>query len=350
MHGGALRSQQLSELVHTALPDCIEHVAKSPRAASWLELAALTPFAAMHGARSMLSPSTAVRAAWIDRIVQELALKAGDLILYDADRSFGPAMAAVAQRRALRVVAFPHNIEALIPVDWPIEVNVERAIAQLGSELEWLRHASQIWAIGTLDRDILQLFGLPTRLLPYVPPSARRAELLAIRRERRERRGQHLLIMGTVHNQPTRAGMLEQLSFLRGGHDSASFPKVVVAGYGTELLSDVVPSGVELLGAQEWPALKQLMIDARALWVHQTPMSGALTRTTEALFAGIPVVANDWAARGHAPTPGLIEYRELAEVAAIVDALPIEVPVPDSGAEIAAFVQSLQAMASRTTD
>ncbi|WP_439534784.1 hypothetical protein [Polymorphobacter sp.] len=342
VHGGQLRSQQIADLVARALPAAITHVAPAPRSLSRPVLAGLALRGAAEAAR-LASPAQGLFNAFVDRTIAGLGLGRGDLVIYDADQRYGPAMARIAARRGLRLVALPHNVEALIPYVWPIAIDVDRVSRNLAREVGWLARANQVWAIGRFDRELFELFGIDARLLPYAPPPARAADLAAIRTRRRQSAPTHLLILGTAHNAPTRAGMVEQLALVRAQRPSLP---VILAGYGTEALTADAGDGVTVLGAQSWPALMDLMAGAAALWVHQAPMSGALTRIPEALLAGVPVVANSWAARGHVAMDGLAVYEDAAGLAAALAALPTEVAPPDFSAAEAAFMASLQVLAA----
>jgi hypothetical protein len=72
-------------------------------------------------------------------------------------------------------------------------------------------------------------------------------------------------------------------------------------------------------------------------------MSGALTRIPEALMAGIPVIANGWAARGHRPMAGMLTYDDEAGLRACLDALPTGFEPPDFSAAEAAFIAAVRA-------
>ena len=340
-HGGALRSAQLAELVQRALPDAVHHEAPQPRTLPRGVLAAL----AMRGTAMALvtrkPPFEGFLAAWLDRTLAGLGLSNGDLIIYDADRRFGPALMRSARMRGLKTIVLPHKIEALIPVTWPIAVDPVQTATRLRAELAWLRGADQLWSIGTLDCDLLQLFGLEARLLPYAPSETRRDELLGVRASRRAP-GSHVLILGTVHNSPTRAGMLEQLAMVRQLQRTGQCPSVVLAGFGTELLQPEAGPGVRVVGGQSWPGVLQLLEEASALWVHQTPMSGAVTRISESLIAGVPVVANHWAARGHRAAPGLEVYGTANELARLLASPRAAFDVPDNSADEDAFIAALR--------
>ncbi|MBC7521869.1 MAG: glycosyltransferase [Sandarakinorhabdus sp.] len=340
VHGGQLRSQQITQLVARALPDAITHVAPGLRSLSYRARAALAVQGAVETAKG-ISPSEGLFTAFVGRIIAGLHLARGDLVIYDADPRYGAAMARVAARRGLRLVALPHNVEAMIPHAWPIVIDVGQVTRDFGREVGWLAKADQVWTIGCFDRDLFQLCGIDARLLPYVPPAGRAAELAAIRVHRETASPGHLLILGTAHNPPTRAGMLEQLAIartLRLDHP------VILAGYGTEALAADAGPGVTVVGAQSWPELQKLIGGAAALWVHQAPMSGALTRIPEALIAGVPVVANNWAARGHAAMAGLVTYGDAGGLAACLANLPTGFAPPDFAAAEAHFINAMRTL------
>lgn len=342
VHGGQLRSQQIADLVARAVPDAVIHVAPAPRSLSRPALARLAMRGATETARGT-RPVEALFTAFVDKTIAGLGLAAGDVVLYDADQRYATAMVRVAARRRLRLVALPHNVEALIPYTWPIVIDVARTSRDLAREVGWLARADQVWAIGCLDRDLFQLFGIDARLLPYAPPAARAAELAAIRARRASLTPRHILILGTAHNAPTRAGMLEQLALARGL--TQPLP-IILAGYGTDALAAEAGPSVTVVGSQAWPALQELIANAAALWVHQAPMSGALTRIPEALIAGVPVVANGWASRGHVAMPGLLTYADSAGLAACLAALPTDFPAPDFTAAEGEFTAAIAAFAA----
>lgn len=345
IHGGQLRSQQISGLVDRALPAAVHCNAPHPRALPRPALAALAARGAAEAAASRSRPAEGFYTAWVDSIIAAQRLRRDDLVIYDADPRYGPALVRVATRRSLRIIALPHNIEALIPHHFPIHIDVDKAGPALATELRWLARTAAVWTIGRLDQELFQLFGIAADLLPYAPPQTRAAELLQIRARRAAAPGAHLLILGTAHNPPTRAGMVEQMAMLQQLAGFTALPPVVVAGYGTEALADTPVPGVSFLGSRSWTELQQLLVDAQALWVHQAPMSGALTRIPEALVAGVPVLANGWAARGHAPMAGMQVYADTADFLGRLQSLPSGFAPPDSGPAEARFIAALQALA-----
>jgi hypothetical protein len=345
VHGGQLRSQQLAGLIGRAFPDMALVTAENPRRQPGPALAALGLRAGLETLGG-IAPLEAFFTAWVEKLVARLGLAPGDILFFDADQRYGPAVARVAARHRLRVVALPHNVEALIPYHWPIRIDIPATTRALARELGWLAGVEQVWAIGRLDCDIFQLFGIKARHLPYTPPVARHAELAAIRSARQTTPPAHILVLGTAHNAPTRAGMIEQLALLRRLGAPLPLP-VIVAGYGSDLLAADAQgiAGVSIAGPQDWPQLVELMTGAAALWVHQAPMSGALTRIPEALIAGVPVIANGWAARGHPALAGLSTYDDDAGFAAAIAALPTGFAAPDAGAAEADFIKAIAALA-----
>ncbi|TRW14875.1 glycosyltransferase family 4 protein [Glacieibacterium frigidum] len=342
-HGGALRSEQIAALVTHALPDALHVAAPYPRSLPPRRKAAMALRGSLAALASPTAPLEAVFGAWLERALAPAGLRRGDLLIYDADPRYGPALMRLAARRGFRTVVLPHNIEALIPKTWPIAVEPRATAEVLTTEVAWMARADAVWTIGVFDRDLLALFGIAAVQLPYTPPPARRAELLEVRAARMPAPGAPLLIVGTVHNPPTRAGMIEQIALAQ----ALDLP-VIVAGFGTEVLRGETGGGATILGGQSWPELAALMASAHALWVHQTPMSGALTRIPEALIAGLPVLANAWAAHGHGPLTGIQVYAEASELPALIAGLPATVPPPDNAAADAAFISALRQAAGVT--
>jgi hypothetical protein len=347
-HGGVLRSLQIAELVRRAIPDAREFGATNVRTFSSafrvrILLAAARGLGTIIARRLM--PRDAAYLGLLSSTFTGHGLSRRDVVVFDADRMNGKAVAAAAGKFGLSLIAMPHNFEALIPTEWPPRLDLDDTFWLMRRDIEWLSRADRVWAIGTLDQELLQLFGIPARLLPYRPPTARRDELLAIRRQRSQFPSSHILILGSALNAPTRAGMVELLRFLRG--HPVRMP-LVVAGFGTETLAAEAGTGVHLAGEQSDASLRELLVGARALWVHQGPMTGALTRITEALIAGVPILANTWAARSVPANPGLFVYANLSEAAGLLKSeLALPTP-PDISRYEEDFVADLRMLADRS--
>jgi hypothetical protein len=340
MHGGQLRTHQIAELVTGVGDVAARFTAPNIREEPKLRLAIIGLRAVLRAIRDLSLPLEAFLTEWTIQLLVAKGLCRGDVVVYDADRRFGPSLVRACRQLGVRLVVLPQNIEALIPVDWPIRVDIDTATKHLRRDLHWLAQADAICTIGAVDRDILELFGLQVSVLPYAPVATRRAELLAVRAARVGRADGPLLIIGTLGNRPTHAGMLEQLQIARAL--GAAMPQIIIAGFGTEELAVDAPPGTTIVGSQSWPALLQLMTEASALWVHQAPMTGALTRIPEALIAGLPVLGNHWATRNYERIPGVLVYEDDTQLKAQLAALPSDIPLPDIVATEAVFLRLLR--------
>jgi glycosyltransferase involved in cell wall biosynthesis len=332
MHGGNLRSMQILEIVQKIVPHAKVITISHPRSAPLLQTAkaiSRVPIVAPFVWRHQDPIRTLARAAWLEASLAKAALPLGSRIIFDADLVFGSALIVAANARKSPVLALTHNIESFVPTNWRHPNTSMQYLPLLKKEISWLSETDRIWSIGEFDRSLLELFGLSAPVLPYFPPHERYRELLAIRKERRLIDPTHVLILGTVGNPCTREGILEQFAFLREHDSLLRGARIVVAGYGTETLAKFAPAHVEVHGTRSWEEVKKLLISARALWVHQGPMTGALTRITEALISGTPVIANRWATIGLRPMVGLSDYERIEDVEPLLQSLGDDFQAPD---------------------
>ncbi len=328
-HGGVQRSLQIAELVKRAVPNAIFNNPQYLRESSlrfrgrvlWESARQLLTIV---GER--LGPRDAIFLGVISGLLADNGLSPQDVVVFDADRTNGKVLVAAAKKRGTQVIAMPQNFESLYPVDWPPKFDLDQMLKMMRREVGWLSRVRRVWTIGTLDQELLSLFGVSSRLLPYQPPANRRDELLVVRRQRAEVSHDYILVMGSAANSPTRTGMVELLRFLRA-HPAEM--RIVVAGYGTEKLVPEAGPGVQVLGQQSDAQLRTLLTGAHLLWIHQGPMTGALTRISEGLVAGVPILANRWAARSVAPNRGLTAYDGLEETRELLKHAPNVPTVPD---------------------
>lgn len=346
-HGGVQRSLQIAELVKRAVPDSIFNNPQYLRASS-LRFRGRVLWESARQLRTIvgerLGPRDAVFLGVISGLLADNGLSPRDVVVFDADRMNGKVLVAAAKKRGTQVIAMPQNFESLYPVDWPPRFDLDQILKLMRREVGWLSRVQRVWAIGTLDQELLNLFGVSARLLPYQPPANRRDELLAVRRQRAEVSQDYILVMGSAANSPTRTGMVELLRFLRA--QPAEMP-VVVAGYGTEKLIPEAGRGVQVLGQQSDAQLRALLAGAHLLWIHQGPMTGALTRITEGLVAGVPILANRWAARSVAPNRGLIVYDALEETEELLRHPPNVPTVPDISRYEGEFMADIRLLSDR---
>lgn len=108
--------------------------------------------------------------------------------------------------------------------------------------------------------------------------------------------------------------------------------RCVVAGNGTERLAAFAGGfGIDCLGRLPDADLDDLLARTSAAVIWQERGTGALTRVSELLLAGVPLALNDLAARSTAiynAGPGLTVLRRPADLAAALAAVPSTAPPP----------------------
>ena len=210
------------------------------------------------------------------------------------------------------VIALPHNLESFV-TDAAFADPAHDVQADLVAEVERLRLADAVFTIAAEERRLLEKQGLRPDYLPYYPDPVLADECTRIRQARTARGDGGspgpLLLLGSAFNPATAHGMRLQLEWLRAGDPPPS--GVMVAGFKTDaMLADAVRPGVRLLGGVSREVLAELMEKCSALLIHTFGGAGAVTRIPEALLAGIPVIANENAARDAQDLPGVHIYRD----------------------------------------
>lgn len=266
------------------------------------------------------------------------------VVLWESTRR--PGLARNLTGLGHRVIALPHNLEALEPGRFSDSRRFARAFAE---ELDALQRCSAVFTISGEDAWLLRVRGINARVLPYHLATELRARLSAIRARREAASaaaGRLYLILGSCSNPPTRAGMTTLLHML------AEMPKgqevqFKVVGNGTESLrggSDLsgLP-GTEILGRVTDEALDDLRVRCTAIICHQVATSGVLTRVPESLLAGVPVLANVEAARGWENLEGVYRYQGAGELESLLGRpLPIPSKPPEIGRERDEFLAAIQ--------
>jgi hypothetical protein len=153
--------------------------------------------------------------------------------------------------------------------------------------------------------------------------------LLGIRARRRAATPTRLLLLGSIGNPPTAAGMRELLHLLGSLPGGRALP-VDIAGFGTEALAPhLIGTSYRLHGSVNQELLADLLVQAKVLLAHQTAAAGALTRIPEMLCAGVPVVANPVAARSATELPGVHIYDSTAGLEELIHLHFESPPVPE---------------------
>ncbi|MEP0916921.1 glycosyltransferase [Leptolyngbya sp. DQ-M1] len=249
------------------------------------------------------------------------------LLLWETTKNY--VAPYVAKAIGYRVIALPHNIEALIPRNDCCET-LETEIASLGK-------ADAVFCIAREEEWLLKAKGVNAFYLPYYPPDPILKDLATVRQARLTTQKQRFLILGTANNTPTLLGMIEQIEWLKQIQSTIEFEvdfEVDIVGYGTEQLSRYCDlPGFTVHGAVETKTLNQFLQSAKAVLVHQKAGVGALTRIPEMIMAGIPVIASSNACRSAFEYAGVYcyeDWRELAEWLSRDLAMPEVLPRPIS--------------------
>jgi hypothetical protein len=203
----------------------------------------------------------------------------------------------VASQYGVAVVAFPHNLESLVPGQTDRVVGSDSVAKALEIEVKQLAKADLVVCISREEQWLLNAFGIAADFLPYFPTTEIESGLLAVRRMKLDVTPRRLLVLGSAGNPPTREGLLEiipRLLRLRG-----NFPhEIHVAGNETDVLRQQLDVGsITFHGRLELNRLYELMASSDVAIVFQSRGSGALSRIPELLLAGVPVICNPHAAR-----------------------------------------------------
>lgn len=194
------------------------------------------------------------------------------------------------------VIAVPHNLESVVPTQKDSQTETV-APKWFYNEVERLKKCDAVFAISKEETWILRLFGVNAYYMPYYPPQEALDYLLKIREKRAARVDnveKKFLLLGSATNVPTQNGMQSLIDAVSS--DKRRF-SVAVAGYGTDLLRIANNGNVKFLGPLLSEQLETALVETDAVLIYQPPTSGALTRITEMLVAGVPVFVNFNAAR-----------------------------------------------------
>jgi hypothetical protein len=255
--------------------------------------------------------------------------------------TFNPHIVRAAKDQGLRVIALPQNLETLTPggVDYrtrqELPWSFEYEVAQLAL-------ADRVYTISREEQWLLRLRGIAADYLPFFPDPGQRQRWLDLR-SRRQGPFDRFVVLGSVTNPPTRAGILELLSWFKTGGGPRDVPLYVV-GHGTEGFKHLGSDRVIVEGTLDDAALEGHLLKARAVILHQPAAVGALIRVSEMLLAGIPLLANPIAARSTAPYQGIEVYESLAELSALLEcAVWPQPPVPEAPTALEqAFVRNVE--------
>lgn len=261
---------------------------------------------------------------WADRVDP---LKLGMAIVDDP--IYFPALVRKLKKSGIPIVAVSHNIETLAMQ----QVARQHQKNLLVNELKILEKCDLLIAISREEEWLLRSLGMNALFFPYYPVDDVLTRMLRIRDKRKKRGEKGFLLMGSAFHAANRQGMFAVIDawknkkfFLRGD-------PLFIAGFKTDMyLKDIKnEENIVFLGPLSDEELDEKMSTVKACLVHQTMGSGALTRIIEMLVAGVPVLANTYAARSYHNLPGVIEFHNLNGLAGVfkeIEKVEGQIPIP----------------------
>lgn len=221
----------------------------------------------------------------------------------------------IAKEKLFKVIAVPQNLESLGVGHINLLTQKKSVEKNFEDEIKYLSKADAVFCISREEQWLLKLRNIDADFLPYYPPKTIVSSLLELRKLRQDSPKERFLILGTAHNPPTKVGIIEQIQGLKQVNQEIEF-EVDIAGYGTEQLETYCDlPNFTLHGTVDSEQLNTLLINAKAVLLHQKAGVGALTRIPEMLIAGIPVIANGNACRSAFNYPGVYCYDSVWELA-----------------------------------
>ncbi len=184
---------------------------------------------------------------------------------------------------------FFQNIEYLVP-DKKLHNYFKSNIHKYKLEINGYVKAKSIFTISYLDSAILGCHGISSETINYYPSKKDYENLKKIKSFRDENcvneNLNHILLLGTVANPPTRQGMLDYIQSFKQQKIST---KLKVAGFGTDIFKEFNSINIQILGSVTDKELKDLMKKAKCLIVNQAQTTGFLIKIVDFNIAGIPI-------------------------------------------------------------
>ena len=241
------------------------------------------------------------------QIVDFFQTKNADIFYWESTRDIWYILPFFAKKYNKRVVAFPHNLEALVggQTSTIFSWNAEQRFAR---EMAVLCECEKVYAISNEETWLLQLMGANASVLLYELPSAVKEQCDKVAELRKQSSKDYYLMLGSAINPPTRIGMEEVLR-----EWNCTVP-LIVAGFGTEQLKQYESGEVRIIGGVQDEQLLDLQVHCKALIVNQPATTGALTRIEEFLAAGIPIIANENSIRSYRNREGIRIFNSVSEI------------------------------------
>jgi hypothetical protein len=225
-------------------------------------------------------------------------------------------LAKALKKRNIQYVAIVHNLESLASE----QVAADYRLPMLERELMLLKDAILAITISREETVLLRNLGMAVCYYPYRPAAENMQRLAAIREKRIESPHRDVLLLGNAFNVATLVGMRQFLSKWNS-HAGLSDTRLHVAGFGTEQISEQQPSShpVVMHGSIAEENLEQLLIHVKGCVCYQPQGSGAMTKIQELIIAGVPVFANEQAARSYYNQPGVYIFEDMHQLEYLIN-------------------------------
>lgn len=228
-----------------------------------------------------------------------------------------------------KLICFPHNLESLVPGQVS-SISGKASPSWFDEELLQFKQCDHIFTISREEEWLLSLYGIPCSWLPYYPAEEVVADLLEIRKFRKENGHENFfLIFGSFFYPPIRNGINEIIEFTK--NNNLSVP-LKIAGFGSEEILNLhsnLPASIEILGAVTTRELLDLQRRCKGIIINQQVSSGALTKLVEIQLAGIPVVVNHHSLRSYGEAGGLSPFYSLQELPCILESVLTTPELPE---------------------
>jgi hypothetical protein len=240
------------------------------------------------------------------------------LLLVD-DPLFFPSLIQSDAAGNLPVAAVCHNLESIA-----LKTNSNKSPwLLLEKEIRLLRKCDLVITISREEQALLINLGVNAFFLPYFPVEPIRKRMLEVRKKRKTTHKRALLLLGNIGNIPTREGMQKVIAWWKQRPLLAHRDKLIIAGFETSRnFFDISPgAGIEMRGDISDQELDHLLSHVKAALCYQETGGGALTKISEFLTAGVPVLSNFHAARSYHHLPGILEFGDWSQLTHMINKL-----------------------------
>lgn len=256
----------------------------------------------------------------------------------------------VAKEFKFRIIAFPHNLESLVPGQSWIKNKKIKSPQWLMNEVGYLKEVDQLFCISREEQWLMSLFMAPNKVTyyPYKIPNEVLKSLNKIKSERISNPSfQKVLILGSARNLPTRLGMITIKEFIKTrGYSGEEFEFI---GYGAHLIledGEILPDNVEITSDAPQSYLEDGLTKAKCVVIYQAPTSGALTRISEMMQVGVPVLVNYCGAKSFFNMKGVYVFERIEDLDELILNID-ELDSPDEFIDINNFELKVEGLIKR---